>query len=681
MELYVSTTGRDAWSGRLPEPNEDGTDGPFATLDRARREARELRTSARLTAPLTVRLRDGVYRLSQPLAFGVDDSAPVTYAAYPGETPILDGGELLGGWRTETVAGRPAWVTDLPDVAAGRWSFRELYVNGERRSRARWPKEGYCWIESAPRTPLTAGLFDGDDQFVAAPGDLAALGRVDDVDVVLLHYWIEEHLPLATYDPETRLATTRYPSTFSLKDDFKPRYARYYVENARETLSEPGEWYLDRQAGTLTYLPLDSETMDTTEVVAPRVTQLVRIVGEPDRERFAEHLRFVGLTFQHTDHQLPSEGGDIHAHPDRRWINAPQGAANIPGAIYLEGARYCAFEDCVIRNVGQYGIQLADGCFSNRVVGCELHDLGAGGVHLNGSDAAGPRSRRTGLNRITDNHLHHGGRIFHSAVGILSRHSFGNQFSHNHIHDFFYSGISCGWVWGYAENVSRDNRIEHNHIHSLGHGVLSDMGGIYTLGVQPGTVLRGNLIHDVRRHNYGGWAIYPDEGSSHLVIENNICYGTDSQVFHQHYGRENTIRNNIFAFGEEALAAQSRATPDAKALTFECNLWLTSGSPVFTLGRSARLSDRNHRSESNLYWDVTGASPKFRGMTADGEQDLDLAGWQALGHDLHGVVADPKFADPEHGDFTLADDSPALALGFEPIDLSHVGPRPAAERE
>ena len=65
------------------------------------------------------------------------------------------------------------------------------------------------------------------------------------------------------------------------------------------------------------------------------------------------------------------------------------------------------------------------------------------------------------------------------------------------------------------------------------------------LGVQPGTVLRGNLIHDIEKSNYGGWAIYPDEGSAHLLIENNVCYRTNGEIFHQHYGRENVIRNNI----------------------------------------------------------------------------------------------------------------------------------------
>src|SRR5690606_34811764 len=145
-----------------------------------------------------------------------------------------------------------------------------------------------------------------------------------------------------------------------------------------------------------------------------------------------------------------------------------------------------------------------------------------------------------------------------------------NEISHNEIHDLFYSGISCGWTWGYEESVSRDNRIEHNHIYDLGHGFLSDIGGIYTLGVQHGTVIRGNLIHDIEQKNYGGWAIYLDEGSSHILVEGNVCHDLGSNGFNQHYGRENIVRCNIFAFGRECQFSLSRAE-DHVAFTFERN--------------------------------------------------------------------------------------------------------------
>jgi hypothetical protein len=49
--------------------------------------------------------------------------------------------------------------------------------------------------------------------------------------------------------------------------------------------------------------------------------------------------------------------------------------------------------------------------------------------------------------------------------------------------------------------------------------------------------------------------------------------------------------------------------------------------------------------------------------------------WKARGMDQHSVIADPLFVDPADGDFSLKPDSPALKLGFKPIDISAAGPR------
>jgi hypothetical protein len=268
---------------------------------------------------------------------------------------------------------------------------------------------------------------------------------------------------------------------------------------------------------------------------------------------------------------------------------------------------------------------------------------------------------------------------------VLARHTFGNEISHNHIHDLFYTGISCGWVWGYAESVSKNNHIEYNHIHHLGKKLLSDMGGIYLLGSAPGTILRGNLIHDIEKWNYGGWAIYPDEGSSFVLIEKNIGYNTSSQPFHQHYGKLNIVRNNIWAFGREGVARTSKAEGH-KQFIFERNILLTDGQPTIVGGYPGVLEKRDFWSELNLFWDISGQAPVCADVTTDKQAVqhnhtvFNLADWQALGFDRYSVVADPLLADPAHGDFTLAANSPALAIGFEPFDLSGVGPRPKDQR-
>jgi parallel beta-helix repeat protein len=412
---------------------------------------------------------------------------------------------------------------------------------------------------------------------------------------------------------------------------------------------------------------------------------LLRLAGDPDNERYVEYLRFVRIQFRHSDWSQPKGGGERFDRPGVDYAAAPQAAFNAPGAIVLRGARYCAIEDCTLEHMGGYGVEIGEGCAGNRVVGNEVADLGAGGVKLDGADANGSRLRRTGNNRITDNHIHGGGRVFHSAVGILSVHSFGNVFAHNHIHDLFYTGISCGWVWGYADNVSMNNRIEKNHIHDIGQGLLSDMGGVYTLGVQPGTVVRGNLIHDVEKRNYGGWAIYLDEGSSHILVENNICYNTSSQGFHQHYGRENIVRNNVFAFGREGQASLSR-TEAHNSFTFEKNIVIASGQAMYTAGYAGQLEKKGFRSDLNLFWDIQGEPA----AGVNGKHDSE-AHWLAvrtftwdelhdLGYDRHSVIADPHCRDVARYDFSLAADSPALAFGFQPIDLQDVGPRPPDRR-
>ena len=698
MELYVSPCGNDSWSGFLPEPNEERTDGPLATMAGARDRVRTIVRPPlsmkqpwsvdAVSWPITVWLREGHYPVTEPILFGPEDSAPVRYAAYKDETPVIDGGVRVSDWKIEEVNGRECWVAELPEVAAGEWDFRQLFVDGERRLRTRLPKEGVYWMEDVPGLKLPTRWGPGKcESFICAEGDVQAWKNIRAVEVVALHWWIEERFPVVSFDPDSRLVKLGRTSRAPLADDRNQRYARYYVENVFEALAEPGQWYLDRPEGKLYYLPKPGEDPETTEVFAPRALQLIEIIGEPETNRFVEYLHFQGLTFQHTDWRHPGEDeaadtlGVATSDTRRRYgrgedAAASQAACDVPGVIYLEGARCCIFEDCSIRNVGWYGIEIADGCTSNTVVGNNIYDLGAGGVKLNGTFAQGERCRQTGLNRVTDNNIQSGGRVFHSAIGVLSMHSYGNIIAHNHIHDFFYTGISCGWIWGYAESVSRDNLIEKNHIHQIGQGMLSDMGGVYLLGVQPGTVVRGNLIHDIEKANYGGWCLYTDEGSSHIVLKDNVCYDTNSEIFHQHYGRENTVRNNIFAFGGENLFAYTRVEPHV-GLNLTRNIIITDGPPISV--KDYGPNQRRINSDLNLFWHVSGDEPVVNAPGGD-QPTLDLQQWQALGYDLHSILADPKCADPKGRDFSLADDSPAYQLGFKPIDLSDVGPRLKGER-
>jgi len=380
------------------------------------------------------------------------------------------------------------------------------------------------------------------------------------------------------------------------------------------------------------------ERIENTEVIVPRLQQLVIVRGE--------NLHFDGLTFSHNEWVPGREARK----------GAAQAAWRAPGALSFRGAHHCSVGNCVVTHVGSYGIEVSEGSSDVEIAGNKIAELAAGGVKV------WHGSRRV---TITDNEIADGGHRWRQAVGVLIGKCSGNKVLHNHIHDFDYTGVSVGWTWGYAESDAYGNIIEHNHIHHIGRGALSDLGGIYTLGVSPGTRLRFNLIHDIESRGYGGWGIYTDEGSSDILIENNIVYRTKTQSFHQHYGRNNIVRNNIFAFSGEGGLAVTRPEPHP-AFRFERNIILTNGTGKCVGGR---WQDAGAVVDRNLYFRIGRGKLEFEGKS--------FGAWQKRGFDRHSLIADPRFVAPERGDFRLRARSPARKLGFIPVELM-VGPRKTA---
>jgi len=723
-EIFVSPAGFVHWTGRYPEPTADGLDGPMVAPQLALRRARQWHNSGESDGPVTVWLDEGRYPITFPMTFGPEDCGVVEFKARPGTSPVIDGGARVAGWEQSERDGRPVWTARVSPHVREFGPFRSLFVNGTRRKRARYPAGGYLWIEEAPDAPtgdmsqtFILDIIRGGYRFRAAAGDLDRISSWEGAEIILFNRWINERMAVASYDPDTRMVNMSVRTCLFLRTDFESggKTLRYYVENVPEGLIEPGDWYLDEKDGLLTYLPMEGETPDTCEVVIPVVKQFIRIKGDMERDIPAGGIRFEGIGFEYADWSTPCNRGvwwDPYA-PESAWRpraswrhfvegnngnphidtgSAPQAAASLPGTIHLECARDVAIVDCRIAHIGFYGIGIGEACRHIRVIGNEICDMGGGGILVDGTDQFGDPRHLTGQCRLTDNHIHGGGHVFRAACGIAMLHSARNVAAHNHIHDMTYSGISCGWNWGVHDSPSLLHWIYKNHIHDLGRrGGMSDMGGIYLLGPQPGTFVEGNYIHDVTSAAYGGWGIYPDEGSSMLTIENNVIVNTGSESFFEHMGRQNVIRNNMFLLGGKGGAGFGRG-PHNRWLAFPTegglflrNIIVTDGACAIrdTLGYQSR---NPHEAELNTYWNRSGEtffSMHPRERVLKGDKELVAISWadrRASGLDRSSQIADPLLADIENGDFTLAAGSPALAIGFRPITLSDVGPRPPAER-
>jgi hypothetical protein len=680
--FFVATNGNDHWSGRLAAPNRARNDGPFATLARARDAVRELKRTqgGTLEQPARVFVRGGSHFLKEPLGFTAADSGavrtPVAFVAYPDESPVISGGRQITGWKEATINGKKVWAAVLPEVRDGKWFFRQMWVNGQRRGRARHPNKGYLAVESLPDAQAAPDWSQGQSRFKFKAGDLKAWPTVNQAEVRVMNRWVESHLPVVKVDETERTVMFSKRSVFKLDPG-----DLYYIEHALELLDEPGEWYLDRAAGTLYYLPLPGEEMARAEVIAPVLSQLVRFEGKPEAGEFIDHLLFRGLTFAHTEWYFPGgfdtgrDKAEVWPPPKAEVGGFAQAAVGVPGAIRGDGVRSGRFEDCAFVHLGGYALELARGCQNNHVYRCDLGDLGAGGIKLGETTIRNGDAEVARDNEVSDCHIHDGGQIFHSAIGVWIGQSPGNKLLHNHIHDFYYSGISIGWTWGYGKALATNNAVEWNHVHHIGvksdgdGPILSDMAGIYTLGLHRGSVIRNNLWHDTAGLRYGGWGIYFDEGTQGILAENNVVYRTTHGGFHQHYGRDNTVRNNVFAYARDWQIQRSRAEAH-KSFDFERNIVQWKTGKLFDGTFSGGLS--NYVFESNVYWREGGGDFKFSQWT--------FAEWQKKGQDTNSLIADPRFVNPMQGDFTLQVGSPAFKLGFLPIDLKGVGVRGVATK-
>jgi len=526
-DFYVAVSGSDGNPGTLEQP--------FATPERARQAVRE-KIAQGLKQPVTVLFRGGRYALEKTLVLGPEDSGtkdrPVTYAAYPGETPVFSGGKVISGWEPEE-KGRWKAKTDIPN-------FRQLWVNDLRGVRARGiaPKKIELWGENGYRTGKV---------------ELAEWKQPSELEFCYLIMWCHTYAKVKSIHRDGEHAIIEmlqpYFTHCRRKEGVRIQIPQDYMENAIELLDEPGEWYLDRAAGTVYYIPREREDMAKAEVIAPLLETLLEIRGTLDS--LVHDICFKGICFSHATWLTPSEKGlaDVQANfalnPD-----APLERDNVlasvhneyiksPANVVCHAAKGIRFERCTFERLGGAGLDIESGSQDNLITNCHFRDIAGSGIQIGDvlREDHHPKDIRSVVknNQVTDCLIEDCAADYKGGLGIFVGYTEETVLAHNEIRNLPYSGISMGWGWGEedagggAENyyqpfkfdtptTAKNNRIEYNHIH---HVLLDlwDGGGIYTLGNMPGTVIRGNYVHD----NVGiPGGIYLDEGSGFIEVSGNV---------------------------------------------------------------------------------------------------------------------------------------------------------------
>ncbi len=652
-DLVVAPNGND---------NNPGTvDSPLKTINKAKEI---LKTKASDDEAVTVWFREGTYFIEDAISFTSEDKDNVLYRSYPDEKVVFSGArEISGSWQTTQINGVTAFVTDMP-VENDEDYFCSLFKNGKRLSRSNYPKDSVFKVadpksDEAIVPQNDANFFTHSVVFYAKASDVIDFSNPCDVDVRMMHFWCDEILPIHSVDTETGRIETTKPTSMTIRID-----DNFVFENVKEALSLPGEWYLDRNEQKLYYIPEAGDTIENTVLYAGVNEQLFTF----DK---ANNISFQGIDFENTDWDHVGKDNAFYGkvfdetHPLYKNIEYgavhPQAAIETPAAINISQSSDINFTDCRFENISYTAIKFEKASKNCNITSCLFNEIGANAVFIHG-DFVVPASTKN-IN-VTDCHISKYGRIFNNAIGILLTHAIDCDLAHNEIHDGWYTGISVGWNWGYSPNSTNNINISNNLIYNIGNGWLSDMGGIYTLGIQPDTVISGNVIYNVGcdegAYGYGGWGIYLDEGSSEILVEKNLVYDCSSETFHQHYGKDNIVRNNIFAFGGEGAFLVTRHE-EHNSLTLTNNILVVDDALIHPFD----VEEDWFVDDSNLYWDYSNGGNVYSGTSMSFGDRKTMVTMTARGYYNNAVFKNPLFRDAENRDFTLALNSPALETGFE----------------
>ena len=706
-ELYVAPDGSNS--------NPGTKDRPLKSLVGARDAVRVL--TANSPGNVTVWFAGGTYPIRETVLFGLKDSAAlgctITYSAVPGQRPIFSGGVKIGGWKkcTEELPGLPihaqghVCVAELPP---GMKRFNSLFLGLSRLPRAQAP--GFT---PPPRTDAK-GDPDRDLYEIAfPPGAMRNYRNLQDVELSVVPWapWTMNVLPLESVDQTGHIARVAVRASYALTS---PMFGKFFngtvfVENVFEGLSAPGRWVLDTKAGKLYLRPAASALCGSADgtpgdnVIAPQLTELVRVEGRIDYDGPIDipvkGLVFRGLTFAHSnrfvwrkDHQ------GLGLQHDWEMFDAPT------AMFRLRGAENCQVEACHFTASAATAIRMDLHCQHNSVRSTRIEHVGGAGVLMAGY---GPGTKNVNrLNEVSNNHIHHVGESLWHSAAVFAWQSGDNRITNNLIHNTPYTAIVVSGRIGYDRNGkgectrtvrwkeldalfgadariaelpwqqrepllhARNNLVLQNEIHDVME-VLEDGDGIYVSGAGKGNVIKQNYIHHCTSvHMAEG--IRCDDDQHDTVVDSNILHRIGGLSTCIAIKGVTQVTNNIMACPTNPpyCGLLSLEHVPITGSVIQRNIFLATRKDYKALRQGKTIYDtmawlKDTQADRNLYYNT--ADPEWGRRHLDAERPNGIEG--------SSVSADPEFYDIEHGDFRLKPTSPAIKLGFVPIDMSQIGLR------
>ena len=523
-------------------------ENPFLSISQAlqgTRSFKEKKKRIHIKDPITLYLKETI-RLDERDSFleisGVKGSQ-------------INGGKRVQDWR-KTNDG--LWLAKCPTGSVPR----ELFLNGTALQRARFPDSGWLRIEKS--------LPDRRSGFWFRKNELPSrLKNSTNLELLFLHDWSISRMPVREIDFENSILYSKFPIGCSAPHyaiDHFEKNPRYALVGSVDLIDKAGEWAFNK--GKLFYKPYPKEKIAESNFVIPHLEQLL-LMQPSETDKSITNLKISGITFSVCRFDLPIKGyasgqATIHEHRDG---SGKSGRKMMPTAVRLAGTFDSSFQNCKFTNLGGSGLWVGRNCRNITITDSLFENIAGNGINIGETDQHLP-ARNV---EILNSQVQRCGNQFYGSVGIWLGMAENCKIERCEISQLPYTGISLGWKWDDTPTVARNHKISNNHIHHVMQ-ILSDGGGIYTLGRQPGSILSENQIHHIplnagRAQSNG---IFMDQGSSAFTVRNNTIHHIAKSPIRFHKAKENLIKENALGVGSGEEAFTFNSTPK-ELIAFENN--------------------------------------------------------------------------------------------------------------